>query len=593
LPKLSIAAKLYTIFSLLALATAALAGVAIHNSRQSAALTQEFETAFLGAQNVERVNGLVYAVVMESRGIYMSPDAATAKRFGGLLMKFNDRIAQVVDSWRKSVGAEDAVQFEVFSKRIAQFIEFRAELVRRGTQISPAAGREYGDNEANRSVRTALNKDLDTLAALYDNRSKRILAALEKNIANTLWTMTALGLIAAVLVLVGMVLIWRAVARPLAEITSATEMVASGQNDMVVPHVGRVDEVGALARSIEVFQAAMRRNLELNETISAEAQEREARNKRVETAVSEFRGSVQQVLSSVSENTEIMHGTAQSLNGIATQASTQAESAASASQDTSESVGTVAAAAEELASSIAEIGHQIAHATRIIRDTGETTETSAAQIEALATAGQRIGAVIDLIQAIAAQTNLLALNATIEAARAGEAGKGFAVVAQEVKSLAAQTAKATEEIGQHVAGIQTSTKSAVEAIRQVSVSMQEINQTTSSIAAAIEEQGAATQEISRNAQLAAGGTATLKSSINTVSSAIGDTTRSAEAVLMVANNVSVETARLSDEVKSFLSKIYTGPLDRRQQEDANYQGPERRAANSARLPRVDARSDAA
>lgn len=410
MPKLSIAAKLYTIFSLLALATAALAGAAVYNARYNAALTEEFETAFVGAQNVERVNGLIYAVVMESRGVYMSPDVAGAKRYGNLLLQFNGRIAQVVEDWRKVVRPEDAEQFEAFAKRIAQFIAFRAELVRRGVEIGPAAGREYGDNEANRSVRTALNKDLDALAALYDRRSKQAYAALERNLANTLWTMSALGLVAVLLVVVGIVLIWRAVTRPLAEITAATEKVAGGDSEAIVPHVGRADEVGALARSIEIFQQAMRRNLELNEAISADGREREARNKRVEAALAEFRDSVQQVLASVAENTEIMQGTAQSLNGIATEASSQAGAAAGASQETAESVSTVAAAAEELASSIAEIGHQIGHATRVVRATGETTETSAAQIEALAAAGQKIGAVIDLIQAIAAQTNLLALD---------------------------------------------------------------------------------------------------------------------------------------------------------------------------------------
>src|SRR5215470_15259194 len=178
LPNLSIGAKLYGIFALLAVATTALAGIAVVNARHHAAMTGEYETSLVGTQNVQRVNGLIYAVVMESRGIYMSSDIPTAKRYGVLLLEFNDRIAKVVQDWRRNVRTDDAQQFEEFSQRIAQFIDFRKELVRLGTEVSPAKGREWGDNEANRSVRTALNKDLEALAALYDARTKRIYAEL-------------------------------------------------------------------------------------------------------------------------------------------------------------------------------------------------------------------------------------------------------------------------------------------------------------------------------------------------------------------------------------------------------------------------------
>src|SRR6202022_4684967 len=125
LPSLSIAAKLYTIFALLATATIALAGIAVVNARHHAAMTNDYETSLSGTQNVERVYRLIYAVVMESRGVYMSPDIPTAKKYGELLLKFNDRIAQVVREWQVNVHADDAKQFEEFSKRIQQFIGFR------------------------------------------------------------------------------------------------------------------------------------------------------------------------------------------------------------------------------------------------------------------------------------------------------------------------------------------------------------------------------------------------------------------------------------------------------------------------------------
>src|SRR3954470_13081328 len=214
LPKLSIAAKLYIIFSLLAVATVALAGIAVLNARHQSEMTSAYETSLSGTQNVERVNGLIYAVVMESRGIYMSPDVATAKRYGDLLLKFNDRITQVVEDWRKKVHAEDVAQFEEFSKRVAQFIQFRKELVRLGTEVSPAKGREWGDNEANRSVRTALNKDLDNLATIYDTRTKRIYAELKTRQYWSVWILSGLALTAVSLACVGIIVIRRAVTRP-------------------------------------------------------------------------------------------------------------------------------------------------------------------------------------------------------------------------------------------------------------------------------------------------------------------------------------------------------------------------------------------
>src|SRR5215813_4345992 len=227
LPNLSIAAKLYSIFALLAVVTLVGAVVSNINNRQNAFLGEEVAVAARAAEHIERVNALIYAVVMESRGIYMSNDVATVKKYAQGLLKFNDQIGEVVDDWQTLVRADDADQFAAFSKRVAQFREFRKELVRRGIEVSPAAGREWGDNDANRSVRMALNKDLEAFAKIYAERSRH-LAALAADTRTTSWCVTGLAAAAFVLVGIGVLVIWRSVAQPLSDITRTTERVAAG-----------------------------------------------------------------------------------------------------------------------------------------------------------------------------------------------------------------------------------------------------------------------------------------------------------------------------------------------------------------------------
>jgi methyl-accepting chemotaxis protein len=264
-PSLTIAARLYAIFAILAAVGVALASVAVVQARRQAVLASEFHSSFIGAQSVQRVNSLIYAVVMESRGVYMSTDVAGVKRYGAGLLKFNDQISDVLKDWRQAVRTDDAVQFDGFSKRIQQFQEFRRELVRRGIEVSPAAGREWGDNEANRSVRTALNADIDALAKVYDQRSRRLSAEMEENnYALDRW-MTLLGAFSLMITAFGALLIWRSVARPLGRVTRVTETIAGGQLEEPIPYAERRDEVGALARAVKVFRDGALARLRLEE----------------------------------------------------------------------------------------------------------------------------------------------------------------------------------------------------------------------------------------------------------------------------------------------------------------------------------------
>ncbi|MBR0798520.1 HAMP domain-containing protein [Bradyrhizobium jicamae] len=552
--RFSLATRLYSIFALIAALTAAITFLSDYNTRRNADLTAAVDLASRAALNVERVNSLVYAVVMESRGIYMSTDPATVKKYGDGLLKLNERVLEVVKNWETLVQADDAEQFASFKKRIEQFVEFRKELVRRGVEINAAAGREWGDNDANRAVRTALNKDLEALSKVYAERSKKLAQQTDAN--NELaFVLTCLGAAALVVVVLGVLIIARSVARPLSHITTTIKRVADGADAIEVPHTGRGDEIGALARAIKVFQEAMERNRSLNAQIVQDSEARNARGRHIETSVDAFRDTISAALRAVHDNAAAMRDTAQSIAGVATGASGRAVAAAGATEQASSNVSAVAGAAEELSASVQEIGRQVKQSSGAVEQAGVRTDRSISEIEGLAATTQRIDGVLNLIQAIAEQTNLLALNATIEAARAGDAGRGFAVVAHEVKALAGQTAKATAEISQNVTLIQTSTRNSVAAVREIGHAVREISDVTANIASAVSEQDAATREISANAQMAAQGNATLVANIGTLRDDMGQTSKAAESVLAASNDLTSTAETLSREVEQFFRAL--------------------------------------
>ncbi|MBV8925369.1 MAG: HAMP domain-containing protein, partial [Bradyrhizobium sp.] len=409
-------------------------------------------------------------------------------------------------------------------------------------------------NDANRSVRTALNKDLEALSRVYVERGKRIAEQTEENHTLSL-VLTCLGGLALVLCLAGVIIIARSIAHPLSVITTTIKKVADGAAQVEVPHTGRPDEIGALARAIKIFQEAMEHNRTLNAQVSADSAARLERSRHIEAAVEAFRQAVGAALDRLSENASAMRNTAQTINRVTSNAKEQALAASGATTQASGNVSAVAGAAEELSASVQEINRQVRHSVEAVDRTSQRTEKSIAEIESLAAATQRIDGVLTLIQAIAEQTNLLALNATIEAARAGDAGRGFAVVAHEVKALAGQTAKATEEIGQNVGLIQASTRNAVDAVREIGGAVRGINDITTAIAGAVGEQDAATREISANAQSAAQGNETLVINIDSLSQAIGETNTAAASVLAASGDLTTMAETLSREVERFFQNL--------------------------------------
>lgn len=362
----------------------------------------------------------------------------------------------------------------------------------------------------------------------------------------------ALLLITAIFV----TLIVRGITRPILSIAHTMEGLAGGDLDTAVAGAERGDEIGIMAKAVQVFKdnAIRTRQLEADQ-VQAEIRAKEEQRMAMNKLADAFEASVGGVVDNVASSSNQLQSSAQNLSALSEQTQSQASAVSSASSQASANVEMVASTSEELSTSINEINRQVSQSTEIassaVTESGSATE----MVGGLAHAANKIGEVVSLITDIAEQTNLLALNATIEAARAGESGKGFAVVASEVKNLANQTARATEEIGSQVGNIQSATENSVEAIAGVASTIEKINEITLGIASSIEEQGDATQEISRNVEQAAMGTSEVSANIEGVSRAASETGQSASEVLEAANNLSQQAQQLKTEVTSFLATV--------------------------------------
>ncbi|WP_247780797.1 methyl-accepting chemotaxis protein [Bradyrhizobium sp. 170] len=351
-------------------------------------------------------------------------------------------------------------------------------------------------------------------------------------------------------------MIGRSISKPLVQLGTRMQDLAEGRLDGEIPGIGRGDEIGAMAKTVQIFQdnAVRIRGLEQKEAevqARAEAERRAA----MESIASDFERSVTGIVRSVSTAAAGMQTTAQSMTTTASDASARAATVGAASQRSSDNVGTVASAAEELSSSVTEISRQVARSSEIASKAVSDAERTNATVGALSTGAEKIGEVVKLIHSIAAQTNLLALNATIEAARAGDSGRGFAVVASEVKALANQTAKATEEISSQVAAMQASTSEAVASIGGITETISQMSEITVSISTAVEQQGGATREIARNIQSVAAGSNEISTHIGGVTTAAAATGKAASEVLANARELDNQSGALRSAVDEFLGKV--------------------------------------
>jgi len=352
------------------------------------------------------------------------------------------------------------------------------------------------------------------------------------------------------------IVIVRSITGPVGRLTQVMLTLADGDKTVDVFGRDRGDELGEMARAVQVFKenALEMERLQAEQAEQEKRAEEERRNSMMAMADS-FEKSVMGVVDTVSSSATEMETTASGMSETASQTLSEAKNAATGSQQATSNVQTVAAASEELAASVNEISRQVQDSSAISQSAVTEANAVVNQVQELVEASQRIGEVVDLINSIAGQTNLLALNATIEAARAGEAGKGFAVVASEVKNLASQTSRATEEIAAQVQAIQEATNGAVTSIDGIGNTIGRINEIAGSIAAAVEEQGSATGEISRNVQEAARGTQHVDESVSKVSAGANETGEAAQGVLGAAQSLAKQSTTLREEVANFLSEV--------------------------------------
>ncbi len=441
---------------------------------------------------------------------------------------------------------------------------------------------------------------------MVDNQRK-LLTNDAEGAAGEIDTLTILEwiLLVAGVLIAGMVAFFtgRSIVNPVTELTNAMTSLAGGNTEETIPARDRADEVGAMAKTVQVFKDNMIENERLQaeqkrqeeeqrkaeQKAEEEQREAEEEKKRAEAKVEEdkraaeakaeeekrvadaraeedrkkamlemadtFEQNVMSVVEALASGTSQLQASAQSMSSTAEQTSKQATAVAAASEEATANVQTVASSAEELSSSVEEIGRQVTQSNEIAQGAVTEAQQTNEKVEGLAVAAQKIGDVVNLINDIASQTNLLALNATIEAARAGDAGKGFAVVASEVKSLATQTAKATDEIGTQITAIQGATDDAVQAIQGIGSTIGQIGEIATSIASAVEEQGMATKEIAGSVQQAAMGTQEVSENITQVTQAATESQAVSGEMLTAANGLAEQGDVLRKEVGKFLESV--------------------------------------
>ena len=453
---------------------------------------------------------------------------------------------------RLSGDAADKDMFATLDRLAKEYVAVSTDLA--------AAAKDYGDTVSKVARAGELGKQMN---ALIEQVTEGLTAAADAGNAQASAEREQIGRIDLgiglfVIVVLGGVAVFGALAisKPIRRIGEVLRELAHGNKDVEVPYTGRADEVGDNARAAQAFKEKLIRieQLELaeKETARSVAEQRRAD---IHEVASAFEATVASVVRSVSSSSTELEAAAEALGAMAGATRDLSGKVLSASTQAADNVQSVSVATGQLIASVGEISRQVQESTRIAREAVMQAEITDSRIAELTRAAGRIGDVVKLITAIAEQTNLLALNATIEAARAGAAGKGFAVVAQEVKALAAQTAKATNEIGQQIAGVQAATKDSVGSIKEIGGTISRIAEIAAAITAAVELQAMTTREIADNVEAATGSAAHVAADLAEVNDSAGGITSASAQILASAKSLSQDGNRLSAEMEKLLTAV--------------------------------------
>jgi len=497
---------------------------------------------------------------LQKASSYFADRVAAALKFQGDMAKLSKsvengerikRLGVLVEDLRKGKDMIEAVRKQEIALEAKKGPDTGAELARLDAEI--ARIRKEVTLPINTEIEATANKIVD----FAKSRGEEARTAAESEAASVERMSLFAGVAVALLLIGTCVFSIFTIARPMRALSVSMEELAGGNFAVVLPGLGRKDELGDVAGAVEKFKVVSEQKArdEAEAKIRQDKILAEQRKADMIKLADSFEAAVGEIVDTVSSASTELEASATTLTSTAERSQELATTVAAASEEASTNVQSVASATEELTSSVTEISRQVQESARMASEAVGQARTTNERVSELSKAAARIGDVVELINTIAGQTNLLALNATIEAARAGEAGRGFAVVASEVKALAEQTAKATGEISQQISGIQGATNESVTAIKEISSTIEKLSEISSTIAAAVEEQGAATQEISRNVQQAAQGTQQVSSNITDVQRGATETGTASSQVLSAAQMLSGDSNRLKVEVSKFLDTV--------------------------------------
>ena len=559
LANFSIRAKITAVVAFLLIATTGMGLLAVRNMRAINASTVDITTNWLPSVRVLgdlRAGVITYRTVIREHMLAETAEEkqAAEKNLAGVV-EDNNRIRHTYESLITS-----AEERALYSEWVQQWDRYK-----KGTEEVMALSRKsvgkipHEAHELNSKTVNKIGMDADAILKksieLNNTGADRVAKDAADNYTSAFEILAAiLGVAIIVGIAVGIYLV-RDVSRGIASIVAPMQALGGGDLTAQIPHQGEQTEIGSMAESLQVFKEALIAKKAADEAAARDAEAKIERGRRVDGITRQFESMIGEIVDTVSSASTQLEASAGTLSATAERAQELTTMVAAASEEASTNVQSVASATEEMASSVNEISRQVQDSARMAGDAVDQARKTNERVGELSKAAARIGDVVELINTIAGQTNLLALNATIEAARAGEAGRGFAVVASEVKALAEQTAKATGEIGQQINGIQAATQDSVNAIKEISGTIEKLSEISSAIAAAVEEQGAATQEISRNVQQAAQGTQQVSSNITDVQRGAGETGMASSQVLSAAQSLSGDSNRLKLEVGKFLSSV--------------------------------------